>query len=112
MEKIIYRVMCLEGEEDCYDLLLPGGNITYTGFWTPNLECAMNIMGARHMSMYELDGSYSDAMIFSTTLDNVVVDNNLISKFKSGDDLNFDNDELFVVEIKDMNKIVNYSLKE
>ena len=112
MEKIIYIFFFFFWKEDCYDLLLPGGDITYTGFWTPNLECAMNIMGARHMSMYELDGSYSNAMIFSTTLDNVVVDNTLISKFKSGDDLNFDNDELFVVEIKDMSKVINYSLKE
>lgn len=104
----IYRVMTpdeLSSEAEKF-FNLPGGNCSYTGFWTTSKECAENIMDARINMAWETSNGGTRSIIVATTIDNVVVDNSLIDQKKTGHDDRYDKNEIFVTEIVDESKIV------
>ena len=101
----LYRVMQREGEEDYYDILMPGSSTSYTGFWTPYKEVAFSLIYARNEALCEIDGGCTSSIIVTTTLGNVVVNNQLGKTLKSGHNLSFDKDEYFITKIKDIGKV-------
>lgn len=101
----IYRVMQNPEDLDYWDVAVPGSGTTYTGFWTPDLKSAYAIMRDRNSAMAEIDGGYSSAMIVSTTLGNVQIDNKLGIQKKDGHSREYDINEYFVKKILDEKKI-------
>lgn len=101
----IYRVMQDPENPDYWDVPVPGSGTTYTGFWTPDLNLARAIMHDRDSAMMQIDGGCSTAMIVSTTLGNVEVDNKLGVNKKDGHSIVYDLNEYFVSEILDQSKI-------
>lgn len=101
----IYRVMQDPENPDYWDVPVPGSGTTYTGFWTPDLNLARAIMSDRDCAMMQIDGGCSNAMIVSTTMSNVEIDNNLGTQKKNGHSIVYDLNEYFVTSIIDENKI-------
>lgn len=98
----IYRIINPKGEP-WNSGSLPGNNSTLTGFWTPHLECALNLLIDINEEALIQCGGYSWCKLLSTTLDNVTTDK---IPFKSGDNERYDKDEIFVVTIKDESKVI------
>lgn len=107
----IYRVRTpdkdLEKIEGSINPLNPGWRSSLTGYWTKNFFDAVEILNARHDSVP--GGGLSWSVISVTTLDNVVTDEELKEKKKEGN-ASFDFHELFVVEVKDEEKVFNVSM--
>ena len=101
----IYRVMQDPEDLDYWDIPVPGSGTNYTGFWTPDLKLAYAIIRDRDSVMAQIDGGYSRAMIVSTTLDNVQIDNELGIQKKDGYSREYDINEYFVKKILDEKKI-------
>ncbi|MGM8331806.1 hypothetical protein [Clostridium perfringens] len=103
----IYRV-CMLNEIDSKieaGINIPGGKFGYTGFWTTNIECAKKIKADRdHVCEWEINGGSSWATIIQTSLDNVITIPNF-KKYKFGQDDEYDNGELFVKSIKNIELI-------
>ena len=104
----IYRVRTtskdLEKIEGSINPLFPGWRSSLTGYWTKNFFDALQILNNRHNSVP--GGGLSWSVISVTTLDNVVTDEELKEKMKGGN-APFDFHELFVVEVKDEDKILD-----
>lgn len=105
----IYRVCVLtQTQEDCeayLNLNLPGGRYGLTGFWTHSIKCAKALLEDRNDMAVLIGNGLSWSKIVCTTLDNVVIDNSLIKEKKTGHDDRYDKEEVFVVKIKDENKV-------
>lgn len=104
----IYRVRTtskdLEKIEGSINPLNPGWRSSLTGYWTRNFFDALRILNNRHNSVP--GGGLSWSVISVTTLDNVVTDEELKDKMKEGN-ASFDFYELFVVEVKDEEKVLD-----
>lgn len=104
----IYRVRTtskdLEKIEGSINPLFPGWRSSLTGYWTKNFFDALQILNNRHNSVP--GGGLSWSVISVTMLDNVVTDEELKEKMKGGN-APFDFHELFVVEVKDEDKILD-----
>lgn len=102
----VYRVRTpdkdLEKIEGSINPLNPGWRSSLTGYWTRNFFDALQILYNRHDSVP--GGGLSWSVISVTTLDNVVTDEKLKEKKKEGN-ASFDFHELFVVEVKDEDKV-------
>lgn len=107
----IYRVRTpnkdLEKIEGSINPLNPGWRSSLTGYWTKDFFDALEILNSRHDSVP--GGGLSWSVISITTLDNVVIDDELKDKMKEGN-APFDFHELFVVEVKDEEKVLNVSM--
>lgn len=101
----IYRVMQDPENPDYLDVPVPGSGTTYTGFWTPNLRLARAIMRDRDSAMMQIDGGCSSAMIVSTTLSNVKINNKLGTQKKNGHSIVYDLNEYFVTEILNQDEV-------
>lgn len=107
----IYRVRTPDKDkeriEGSINPLNPGWRSSLTGYWTKNFFDALQILNNRHDSVP--GGGLSWSVISVTTLDNVVTDEELKEKMKEGN-ASFDFHELFVVEVKDEEKVFNVSM--
>jgi hypothetical protein len=106
-EQLIYRV-CTDSElnakiEDRTNV--PGANNSFTGFWTTKKEDAQKLWQDRDNSCYELEGGGTWARIFQTTLDNVELEQDY-KKYKCNHDSRYDDNEIFIIKIKDESKII------
>jgi hypothetical protein len=110
--KLIYRV-CTDSESKAKienRTNIPGANNSFTGFWTTKEEDAQKLWKDRDNSCYELEGGGTEARIFQTTLDNVILESDF-KKFKCNHDSRYDDNEIFVIEIKDTSKIIQIKEK-
>ena len=106
----IYRVRTPDKDreriEGAINPLNPGWRSSLTGYWTKSIFDAIEILNSRHDYASHVDGGLSWSIISVTTLDNVVTDEELKEKMKGGN-APFDFHELFVVEVKDEDKILD-----
>lgn len=106
----IYRVRTPDKDrekiESSINPLNPGWRCSLTGYWTKDFFDALEILNSRHDYAWQLGGGLSWSVISITTLDNVVIDEELKKKMKEGN-ASFDFHELFVVEVKDEEKVIN-----
>lgn len=102
----IYRVRTFsESEQRVEGLInLPGWRNSNTGFWTSNLNSAINIWQDRNEACFLYSGGGTWARIIETDISNVVTADDP-SKYKSSHDARYDDGEIFVVAIKDETKI-------
>lgn len=106
----IYRVRTPDKDrekiESSINPLNPGWRCSLTGYWTKDFFDALEILNSRYDYAWQLGGGLSWSVISVTTLDNVVIDEELKKKMKEGN-ASFDFHELFVVEVKDEEKVIN-----
>lgn len=107
----IYRVILdpkLWADDSSVDIFYPiGSSKTYTGFFTTSLKDAKNILSFLHES-YFIDTAHTEyeypAVIIQTTIDNCVTLKDF-KHLKTYHNILFDENELFVTEIKDFKLI-------
>lgn len=109
----IYRVRTPDKDreriEGATNPLNPGWRCSLTGYWTKDVFDAIEILNSRHDYAWQVAGGLSWSVISVTTLDNVVIDEELKEKKKEGN-ASFDFHELFVVEVKDEEKVFNVTM--
>ncbi len=95
----LYRV-CLPPEVNpaWEDLPMPGGNNTFTGFWTPHIQCAKDILSARKRACIVEFGAGTYAQLYRIRRDEVVI-GNVPEGAKTGHDDDYDKDEVFVTKV-------------
>lgn len=101
----IYRVRTFSESEQRIEsqINLPGWRNSNTGFWTSNLNSAINIWRDRNEACFLYSGGGTWARIIETDISNVVTADS--APYKSSHNDRYDDGEIFVVAIKDEKKI-------